>query len=83
MSAQARWSKKVEQEWDWPPRQYRTHDALEELAPPKTGWAAPPVTKAINIYWWVLKTIFKMFMGAVCAIVIMGALWLIVTILSH
>jgi predicted butyrate kinase (DUF1464 family) len=68
-------------EWDWPPkrrqppRRYQTIDAV----PKPSGWESPIVTRAG--YSKIVITTLKMALGAVLGLVIVGCLWLIVTIL--
>jgi hypothetical protein len=69
------------EEWDWPPeRRYRPrrhyYAELDVTIPTTTSW----VNRAVNVYWRFVVTVFKMVIGAICGVVLVGCVWLIVTI---
>jgi hypothetical protein len=76
------WSRKKDQEWDWPPSRHHSYDARAEFVPDRTGWGSPTATKVINVYWWILRTIFKIFMAIACTIVLAGCGWFIIALLK-
>jgi hypothetical protein len=52
----------------------RVHHSDSELRP--TGWNSPGVRKAIDIYFRVTLTIFKMLLAVPLSLLAIGAFWL-------
>lgn len=71
------------QEWDYPPKQrrYRSYSVLD-AAPDGEGWASPTTTRAVNVYWRVLKTLVKFVLGALIAAAMLALIWLASAILK-
>jgi hypothetical protein len=70
------------EEWDWPPtrgryRRYRTFDVYQP-----SGWNSPGAKKAVRIYWRVTITIIKMLLAIPLSIMVVGAFWLLWTIIT-
>jgi hypothetical protein len=73
------------EEWDWPParRRYRwgRYPTRFDVYEP-SGWNSPSVKTAINIYWRVTITIIKMLIAIPLSIMVIGAFWLLWTIIT-
>jgi len=70
------------EEWDWPPtrrrsrRFYRTIDYYQP-----SGWSSPGVRKAVDIYWGVTVFTIKALIPIPLALMVVGAVWMLWTLI--
>jgi hypothetical protein len=61
------------QEWDWPP-EGRSRERYVEAVPRRTGWASPRANRFINGYLRFLWIFFKVVIGGLCGLGLLGVL---------
>ena len=77
-------------EWDWPESGWSRQDPEEisirpraaMVAPPRRGWAHPTVTRFCDGFFTVVVRCMVGAFAAVVAAIGLGAVWLIMTVLS-